>query len=189
MKKLFLLAVSLAALWSCDKAETIQPAAQVPATKATHLTGNVSIAFASFSTGPQMQAHISFSPAVYIPCTVYFTVNKVYIVQEGFEEYGSASVETIISSGNSNYSENVPARRGMYTYVDMSSFQTVPDLSGQYNIQWSVSGLPTEDPESGGSTPMYCGGGCGHITGTCPSSCNCGCIFDSTQLRRVPQLP
>lgn len=164
MRKLFLLAVSLAALWGCSKSDIMPNSPEeAPVTKATNVTGYVDIRFSSGT----MQANITFSPGIPAYFLVYFNVNKIYV--QG--SYTYANVETICHNGfGNNYSEVIPATRAEYSYVDMSSFSL--SSYGDYRINWVVSGLPTYDPEPSG--PSYCSG-CGHIEGQCPSSCSCGC--------------
>ena len=61
-------------------------------------------------------------------------------------------------SGNA-YSEVLNGSATSHSYVDVNSLKISPDVPDQYHIEWTVTGLPYEDPDP--PFPINPGGGGG----------------------------
>lgn len=96
-----------------------------------------------------MQAHVSLNPAIPLYLDVYITVHNINIDFGGGSgtTYGSATLITMLGYSGNAYSEVLNGSATSHSYVDVNSLKIRPDVPDLYHIEWTVTGLPYEDPD------------------------------------------
>ena len=92
---------------------------------------------------------------------IYITVHNINIDFGGGSgtTYGSATLITMLGYSGNAYSEVLNGSATSHSYVDVNSLKISPDVPDQYHIEWTVTGLPYEDPDP--PFPINPGGGGG----------------------------
>ena len=159
MKKLLLLAVCIAMAYGCSQSDFLtEPGLIQSSTKSVQRVAGLLQINAG---GGTVQAHVSLNPAIPLYLDVYITVHNINIDFGGGSgtTYGSATLITMLGYSGNAYSEVLNGSATSHSYVDVNSLKIRPDVPDLYHIEWTVTGLPYEDPDP--PFPINPGGGGG----------------------------